>query len=86
MTEETYSDFIAMRTYSRYRDELGRRETWPESVERLIEFWEEKYPEHSKWLHETAKPAITNKEVMPSMRSLQTAGKALERDKVAGYQ
>lgn len=83
--EELYQDFISLRTYSRFRDELGRRETWPESVQRLIDWWCEQYPDHEKWFRETAQPAIEAKEVMPSMRSLQTAGKALDRDHVASF-
>lgn len=34
-----YSEFIHLSRYSRWREDLGRRETWEETVERLIEFW-----------------------------------------------
>lgn len=80
-----FEDFIALSRYARYRDDLGRRETWPESVERLINWWCDQYPEHEKWFRETAQPAIEDKEVMPSMRSLMTAGKALDRCNVPSY-
>ena len=80
-----YSKFIHLSRYSRWRDDLGRRESWEETVDRLISFWESRYPEFSDTLRNEVEPAIYNLEVMPSMRSLMTAGKALDRDEVAGY-
>lgn len=82
---QEYEDYIALSRYSRFRDGLKRRETWPETVQRLIDWWKDRHPEHADWFEDVAKPAITNKEVMPSMRSLMTAGKALDRDEVALY-
>lgn len=78
-----YEDYIALSRYSRFRDDLGRRETWSETVDRLIDWWKERQPEYAEWFEKEAKPAILNKEVMPSMRSLMTAGKALDRDEAA---
>ena len=80
-----YSEFIALSRYARFDDEKGRREIWPETVERLINFWKGKYPEHSKVLEKKIQPAILHLETMPSMRSLMTAGEALDRCNVAGY-
>lgn len=80
-----YSKFIHRSRYARWREDLGRRETWEETVDRLVSYWEEKYPDHSKVLRKEIQPAILNLEVMPSMRSLMTAGKALDRDHTAGY-
>lgn len=78
-----YQKFIALSRYARLADELGRRETWEETVTRYCNFWKDKYQEvfPYKELHS----AILNLEVMPSMRCIMTAGKALERDNVAGY-
>lgn len=80
-----YSQYIALSRYARYRDDLGRREVWPETVARLADFWREKLgDEYEEEIKQSAE-AIENLEVMPSMRSLMTAGKALDRCNVAGY-
>lgn len=78
-----YSHFIAISRYSRYLPEEQRRETWDETVTRFCNYWEQKYPD--KFPTEDIKKAIYGLEVMPSMRALMTAGKALDRDNVAGY-
>lgn len=80
-----YSEFIALSRYARFRDDLGRREVWSETVNRLISFWEERFPNLSDTLRNEIEPAILNLEVMPSMRSMMTAGKALDRCEVSGY-
>ena len=87
----TYQQFIATSRYSRWQDELGRRETWEESVSRYFTFFLEKLSAEGRLtdrvvseLHE-CRDAVLNLEVMPSMRALMTAGKALERDHVAGF-
>lgn len=94
-----YSKFIHLSRYSRYRDDLGRRETWEETIDRLIDFWLDRYAtEHSdgSWssslsaedyntIAEDIAEAIHDLDIMPSMRSLMTAGKALDRDHVASF-
>lgn len=80
-----YSEYIALSRYARFRDDLGRRELWHETVDRLVTFWEQKFPDLSDVIRERLQPAILNLEVMPSMRSLMTAGEALERCNVAAY-
>lgn len=80
-----YSQYIALSRYARYRDDLGRREVWSETVERLANFWKERLGEEYTKDIEEAQNAILNLEVMPSMRSLMTAGPALDRCNVAGY-
>jgi len=80
-----YSQFIALSRYARYVDEKGRRELWPETVNRLTDYWAEKHPEHQKTVKNKLHNAILNLDVMPSMRSLMTAGPALDRCNVAGY-
>lgn len=79
-----YQKFIALSRYARYRDDLGRRETWEETVDRYIDFFDKKL-EHVDLPWQELRTAIIDLEVMPSMRCLMTAGKALERDNVAGY-
>lgn len=80
-----YSEYIARSRYARWIDKEERRETWDETVDRLCSFWESKYPEYAVEIRDSIQPAINNLEVMPSMRSLMTAGEALNRDHVAGY-
>ena len=78
---DTYQQFIALSRYSRFLPTVGRRELWPETVQRLEAFWEEKFP----GVGSLVAPYIESLDVMPSMRSLMTAGPALDRDHVAGY-
>lgn len=78
--------YIHLSKYARFLDDEKRRETWDESVDRLIDFWGQRFPElKGGQVLEELWNAIVNKEVMPSMRSMMTAGKALDRDEVAGF-
>ena len=79
-----YQQFIATSRYARWLDDEGRRETWAETVERYTNFWYKKGLIESGEADELYK-AIFNLEVMPSMRCMMTAGDALDRDNVAGY-
>jgi len=80
-----YQDFIHISRYARFNDALGRRETWEETVDRYITFFQNKVQNGKKVPWEELRTAILNLEVMPSMRCLMTAGPALEKDQVAGY-
>ena len=80
-----YQEYIAASRYARYRDDLGRRETWEETVDRYINFFQAKFSGTRGIPWADLREAILNLEVMPSMRCLMTAGAALERDNVAGY-
>src|ERR1700752_3471055 len=75
--------YVHASRYARWIPEQGRRETWKETVTRLCDFWQEKFPD--KFPYDDIFQAIYNMEVMPSMRSLMTAGPALARDNIAGY-
>jgi ribonucleoside-diphosphate reductase alpha chain len=79
-----YETFIHRSRYARYIPELGRREEWHETCMRWEAFFAVKFPALTKAIEDAA-AAIYKKEVMPSMRALMTAGRALERDNVAGY-
>ena len=79
-----YESFIHKSRYARYLWEEGRRETWEETVLRYVNFWKDKGMINDKEGIEIAN-AIENLEVMPSMRSLMTAGPALDRDNMAGF-
>lgn len=78
---DDYSTFIHKSRYAKYIPELGRRETWPETVARYME--NVVSPKVSGVLYDELQQAITNMDVLPSMRGLMTAGKALERDHAA---
>ena len=78
-----YQQFIHKSRYARYLDEEGRRETWDETVHRYCDFFKNKYPE--SFPYGDVYQAIYNLQVMPSMRALMSAGPALERDNMAGY-
>ena len=78
-----YQTFIATSRYARWLDDEGRRETWGETVERYLQNIAK------KWLKpvdlDEMRDAILSLEVMPSMRSMMTAGKAADRDNTCMY-
>ena len=85
-----YQSFIHLSRYSRWIPEEGRRETWSETVGRLISFFRnhvdnniEAKIDKNTW--KEIEEAILSLQVMPSMRALMTSGKALEREHIAGY-
>lgn len=78
-----YQQFIHQSRYARWREDLGRRETWQETVDRYVEFMVTGYVESD--VEADIRSAILNLEILPSMRALMTAGPALERCNVAGY-
>lgn len=84
---EGYGNYIHLSRYSRWIEEENRRETWPETVRRYITFFKDRFSEHGDVCAQLdiAEQYILKKEVMPSMRCLMTAGKALERDNIAGF-
>ncbi len=76
-----YQKFIHKSRYARYLDTESRRETWEETVQRYAQFWTDK----GMSLPPTVIDSILKMDVVPSMRALMTAGPALERDNMAGY-
>lgn len=83
--DNLYSDFIAKRTYSRWVDEKGRRESWHESVHRFRDFFTPRVPEALKDKFAIAIGFLEDKQVMPSMRALWSAGPALEQNHLAAF-
>jgi ribonucleoside-triphosphate reductase len=79
-----YQEFIAKSRYSRWLQEENRRENWDETVSRLVEYYGSKV-DFTVAEETDLFEYIYRLEVMPSMRSLMTAGPALERCNVAGY-
>jgi len=85
-----YQEFIYKSRYSRWIETENRREEWPETVKRYFDFFETHLKENQSYilsaeLRSELESAVLNLEVMPSMRALMTAGEALKRDNVAGY-
>tara|TARA_R100000008_G_scaffold86374_1_gene79196 strand:+ start:7882 stop:9759 length:1878 start_codon:yes stop_codon:yes gene_type:complete len=79
-----------MSRYSRWLEEEGRRETWEETIDRYLSFMVEHLQEnysYSLFGIELAdlRRGMLNLEVLGSMRALMTAGPALKRENVAGY-
>ena len=81
---DTYQKLIAASRYARYLPEEKRRETWPETVNRLINYIKESSPELTAELPKLHK-AIENLDIMPSMRLMMSAGEACKRDNIAAY-
>jgi len=84
---DIYQQFIHKSRYARWLENENRRETWDETVKRYFDFFEKHLESHKgiKSQRKELEKAVVNMEIMPSMRSLMTAGEALERDNVAGY-
>ena len=79
-----YESFIHKSRYAKFIPEENRRETWGETVQRWNNYWSDKHPDLHNVIRHTS-GAMYKQQVMPSMRSLMTAGAALDRDHVAGY-
>lgn len=87
MLNTDYQTFIHKSRYARWLDDENRREEWEETVERYINFFycRQEDPDDYLSVWDDLERGIKNLEIMPSMRSLMTAGPALDLDNVAGY-
>ena len=86
----TYQEYIHLSRYARWDYSQGRRETWDETVDRYFEFFTEWLGEKHDYKLENGERielenAVKELKVMPSMRCLMTAGPALKKENVAGY-
>jgi len=86
----TYQEYIHLSRYARWDYDKGRRETWDETVERYFNFFSEWLEEKHDYKLENGERtelenAVKELKVMPSMRCLMTAGEALKKENVAGY-
>lgn len=85
-----YQNFIHKSRYARWLPDEQRREEWPETVGRYFNYMEDWLElNHNYYVtpkeREELETAVLNLEIMPSMRAMMTAGKALERNHVAAY-
>lgn len=77
-----YQQYIALSRYARFLPEEKRRESWEETVSRYCDYF---FKVSNEFPKEEVFNSIKNLEIMPSMRCLMTAGKALDRDEIAGF-
>ena len=85
-----YQEYIHLSRYARWDYSQGRRETWDETVGRYFTFFTEHLQEKHDYKLENGERtelenAVKTLQVMPSMRCLMTAGPALKKENVAGY-
>ena len=85
-----YQQYIHLSRYSRWDYSKKRRETWEETVDRYFNFFRKHLKTNCNYevdpkLENTLRNAVLSLQVMPSMRCLMTAGEALEKENVAGY-
>ena len=90
MLPTLYQEFIYKSRYAKWLWEENRRENWDETVARYFNFFDEHVNEVTGYKVTPAErkeleQAVLNLEIMPSMRCLMTAGEALKRENVAGY-
>jgi ribonucleoside-diphosphate reductase alpha chain len=90
MLPTPYQQFIHKSRYARWLDDEQRRENWDETVERYLKFMIYQVKgKHNFDMSEAditdLRDAILGLEIMPSMRAMMTAGPALARDNICGY-
>ena len=81
---DIYQSVIASSRYARFIPELKRRETWEETIDRMVTYLKSKNKGLDKEFKEI-REAVLNLEIMPSMRLMMSAGEACERDNIAAY-
>ena len=81
---DSYQKVIAASRYARFIPELKRRESWEETVDRMVNYLKSKNEGLDKEFKEI-REAVLNLEIMPSMRLMMSAGEACERDNIAAY-
>ena len=85
-----YQQFIHLSRYARWDYDKKRRETWGETVNRFFQFFQEHLKEMCNYdlengVLEKLKKEVMSLNVMPSMRCMMTAGEALRKENIAGY-
>ena len=85
-----YQSFIHLSRYARWKYDDERRETWDETVNRYLDFFKTHLKENFDFnLEDKDYKQLLNDilelKIMPSMRCLMTAGPALQKENVAGY-
>ena len=82
----SYEEFIFYRTYSKWQDNLGRRETWVETIDRFIAYMKENLGDKlTAEEYSIVREGILKQEVCPSMRLLWSSGEACRKTNVWAY-
>src|SRR5271169_4539126 len=86
----SFQQYIYTSRYARFLHDEGRRETWPETVNRYFDFFKVHLEAQcgfslSKEFRHELESAVLDFSVMPSMRCIMTAGPALQKENIAGY-
>lgn len=80
------AEFVYYRSYSRWIEKEGRRETWIETVDRYVNFMKSKIGKKlTDDEYNEIREAILNQKVMPSMRLMWSAGNAAETSNISAY-
>jgi len=79
------SDIVVYSKYARYMKDFKRRETWEEICWRNADMHMRKYPKLSKAIYDAYNNYVIPKKILPSMRSLQFGGKAIDRNPARIY-
>jgi ribonucleoside-diphosphate reductase alpha chain len=83
-TQKILSDVVVYTKYAKYREDLERRETWEEIVDRYLNMMTQRYPMLAEEIQANGR-YIHAKNVLPSMRALQFAGPAMAKNEARGY-
>lgn len=84
--ETPYQEFIFYQFYSRWNDQLGRRETWVEAIDRFMDFMRERISDKlTEKEYAEVRKGILERDVCPSMRLLWSSGKACRATDVTAY-
>lgn len=78
LENQILSDITIYMKYARYLKDEGRRETWQELVDRNMNMHLKKYPQLTKEIIKVYQDFVLPKKVLPSMRSLQFAGRSID--------
>ena len=85
LDKQILSDITVYTKYAKYLPEKERRETWDELVTRNMEMHTSKFPKMKESIEQVYKNFVFTKKVLPSMRSLQFGGKAIELNNARIY-
>lgn len=88
--DNPFQQFIATSKYARWQDDLGRRETWEEAIDRYMTFMRKHLRKNNNYEltdeeYNEMYNAILEMQVLPSLRALMTAGPALEKNNISAY-
>jgi len=76
--QKILSDITVHMKYSKYLDSENRRENWDEICERNMQMHVKRFPEQIPAIKQIYEDFVKTKKILPSMRSMQFAGKPVE--------